>query len=112
MIQIISTKLGFEAFINFLVQEWSSEHLIFLTEYFQLKNALNLSEEFKNKLNLTLDIKTPFIDSSKYAHFEDIDDCKEFMNVIDTFYDKYIFEGAVFEINVSWNCRNSLSLLL
>eukprot|EP01083_Nonionella_stella_P304074 1055045_1 len=115
MFEIISLKAGFEAFINFLVQEWSSEHLIFLTEFMQIKQSLSDKlEEVDCKLNIDI----PFT-SSKYAspldewcRGEAETDCAHLMTVIDKLYKKYIAECAPYEINISWNARLALCALL
>jgi len=56
---VLATQKGYEEFMKFLVSEFSTENLLFLTEYIQLKNLLCLSEKEMRSLKVTLNVELP-----------------------------------------------------
>ena len=61
--ELVSSKQGYESFMNFLEKELSTENLLFLTEYVQLKSMMLENPELKdiieNKLRLSYSINLP-----------------------------------------------------
>ena len=56
--EIVSTTVGYQSFMNHLETEFSVENLLFLTEYIQIKNVLKMKfESIFTKLNQDSDIE-------------------------------------------------------
>ena len=57
--EILSTEEGYNVFMEFLISEFSIENLLFVTEYTQIKDVLNLSDKEKKNLGLTFELDLP-----------------------------------------------------
>merc|ERR1719361_1501602 len=60
--KIIESDDGYEQFANFLEKEFSCENILFITEYVQLKNAMNecdVLKEHMDALELTYSLQLP-----------------------------------------------------
>eukprot|EP01083_Nonionella_stella_P115148 341060_1 len=57
--ELVSTKEGYESFIAFLGKEFSTENLLFITEYVQLKEAMLRQERLAQKMKLHYDLHLP-----------------------------------------------------
>eukprot|EP01083_Nonionella_stella_P044449 119680_1 len=56
---IVESPKGYEQFMKFLVTEFATENLLFVTEYIQLKGLLSLSDKEMRSLNLTYWLSLP-----------------------------------------------------
>eukprot|EP01083_Nonionella_stella_P278299 946391_1 len=60
---LVSTKQGYESFMTFLANELSTENLLFITEYVQVKVAMmrkeTLAHKIENDLNLEYGLQLP-----------------------------------------------------
>ena len=54
--QLVSSKHGFESFMNFLQSEFSTENLLFVTEYTQVKNVLMQNGMTRDKMENALEL--------------------------------------------------------
>ena len=57
--QLVSSKHGFESFMNFLQREFAAENLLFVTEYAQVKKVVMQNERIHDKMENELEL--PFI---------------------------------------------------
>lgn len=57
--QILSSSKGYDLFMRFLVSEFSTENLLFVTEYIQVKSILSLSNKEMRSLDLIFELNLP-----------------------------------------------------
>ena len=111
----ISTMDGYEQFALFLSGEFSTENILFVTEYVQLKQKMRMSiprlkEKIDTELNLeyTLNLPSEIPQSVIVKGFDVLNDCsdsnldKAVYDVLKKIFDKYIDSStAVMEVNIS-----------
>ena len=95
-------------------REFATENLCFATEYSQFRESLNLNEKQKSLMGCNVIFHTAI--STKKSQFQADGitlDCQKFISIITKLYNKYIkFDTATYEINVSYNARLSLAVLI
>ena len=117
--EVISHLDGYTAFMRFLFTEFSSENLLFITEYFMFIEALNrngITVMFDDMNESGFKCKFPqqLPQTSVVKKFEEqliahdtfvIDACLDAMGVL---LNKYIRNQSAFEINISYLLRNQI----
>eukprot|EP01084_Bolivina_argentea_P142406 250186_1 len=104
-----------EFFVH-LSHEFSVELLLAFVEFIQFRNVMMNDDEFvindKDKLNDQIKITLPenlpksYIVHEKYKHISiNVD---KYLSIAKNLFDKYIYYGAEFEINISYQCRQNI----
>eukprot|EP01083_Nonionella_stella_P166367 556032_1 len=123
---LVSTKEGYESFMDFLVKELSTENLLFITEYVQVKEAMlskeTLAHKIINVLNLAYRLQLPdtlpvsatateFVDKINTTDVSDETQVNETCwEAMDGIYVKYIDAHlADLEVNISSRRRRDIT---
>eukprot|EP01084_Bolivina_argentea_P023890 44616_1 len=123
--QLVTTKDGYESFMGFLEKELSTENLLFITEYVQLKWRMTSIEILRKKINdeigLLYDLNFPeslplsviakeFTENMNTIDMDDWNKINEYVwSALNEMYDKYINENtADLEVNISSRKRKAI----